>query len=60
MRVNVEKVLERDQKLSELDDRAGGPSSPRRPQPTPKPTWWKPTDGHGRKLAVPERDRGLI
>ena len=23
MRVNVEKVLERDQKLSELDDRAG-------------------------------------
>jgi len=25
MRVNVEKVLERDQKLSELDDRAGKP-----------------------------------
>ena len=32
MRVNVEKVLDRDQKLSELDDRAGeksrGPWSP--------------------------------
>lgn len=25
MRMNVEKVLERDQKLSELDDRAGKP-----------------------------------
>jgi len=24
MKTNVEKVLERDQKLSELDDRAGG------------------------------------
>ena len=27
MRVNVDKVLERDQKLSELDDRAGSPST---------------------------------
>jgi hypothetical protein len=26
MRVNVEKVLERDQKLSELDNRAGEPT----------------------------------
>jgi len=29
MKTNVEKVLERDQKLSELDDRAGKGSSPR-------------------------------
>ena len=29
MRTNVEKVLERDQKLSELDDRAGQPTASR-------------------------------
>ena len=29
MRTNVEKVLERDQKLSELDDRAGQPTAAR-------------------------------